>query len=287
ARVTVPESIVSAIALPDEGIWSQFLNPTIIATALAIAFIASAETLLSAAAVDRMHNGVRTDYNKELRAQGVGNLLCGVAGALPMTGVIVRSSANVQAGAMTRLSAILHGIWILGFVALLPWLLQEIPMAALAGILVVTGVRLVSIQHVRHLFHSYGPLPAVVWAATLIMVVATDLLTGVLVGLGLSMVELLPHLRKLGLKVGERQDGEAREITLDGSATFLTLPKLSAKLDAIPATGALKLNIERLSHIDHTCAEMVKEWLQRRRQSGERVELLGATGRLKTFADAA
>jgi MFS superfamily sulfate permease-like transporter len=285
ARVTVPESIVGAIALPESGIWNQFLNPTIIATALAIAFIASAETLLSAAAVDRMHNGVRTDYNKELRAQGVGNLLCGVAGALPMTGVIVRSSANVQAGAVTRLSAILHGIWILGFVALLPWLLREIPMAALAGILVVTGVRLVSLQHVRHLFHSYGPLPAIVWAATLIMVVATDLLTGVLVGLGLSMIELLPHLKRLGLKVGDRQDGDAREITLDGSATFLTLPKLSAKLDAIPATGALKLNIERLSHIDHTCAEMVKEWLQRRRQSGERVELQGATGQLKMLAD--
>jgi MFS superfamily sulfate permease-like transporter len=287
ARVTVPESIVGAIALPESGFWNQFLNPAIIATALAIAFIASAETLLSAAAVDRMHNGVRTDYNKELRAQGIGNLLCGVAGALPMTGVIVRSSANVQAGAMTRMSAILHGVWILGFVALLPWLLREIPMAALAGILVVTGVRLVSIAHVRHLFHSYGPLPAIVWAATLVMVVATDLLTGVLVGLALSVIELLPHLRRLGLKVGDRQDGDARVITLDGSATFLTLPKLSAKLDTIPATGALRLNMERLSHIDHTCAEMVKEWLQRRRQSGERVELLGATGRLEKFADAA
>jgi MFS superfamily sulfate permease-like transporter len=287
ARVTVPESIVGAIALPETGFLNQLMNPAIIATALAIAFIASAETLLSAAAVDRMHDGVRTDYNKELRAQGVGNLLCGFAGALPMTGVIVRSSANVQAGAMTRMSAILHGIWILGFVALLPWLLREIPMAALAGILVVTGVRLVSIAHVRHLFHSYGPLPAIVWAATLIMVVATDLLTGVLVGLGLSMIELLPHLRTLGLKVGDRQDGDAREITLDGSATFLTLPKLSAKLDAIPASGALRLNMEKLSHIDHTCAEMVKEWLQRRRQSGERVELLGATGRLKRFAEAA
>ncbi len=109
------------------------LNPSVIGAAFAIAFIASAETLLSAAAVDRMHDGVRTNYNKELRAQGVGNLLCGAAGALPMTGVIVRSSANVQAGATTRLSTILHGVWILGFVALLPWLLREIPMAALGG----------------------------------------------------------------------------------------------------------------------------------------------------------
>lgn len=113
----------------------RFAEPTLIATAIAIAFIASAETLLSAAAVDRMHDGVRTDYNKELRAQGVGNLLCGAAGALPMTGVIVRSSANVQAGGVTRLSTILHGVWILAFVALLPRLLREIPMAALRACL--------------------------------------------------------------------------------------------------------------------------------------------------------
>lgn len=284
ARVTVPESIVAAIDLPEAGFLAQFLNPSVIATALAIAFIASAETLLSAAAVDRMHNGVRTDYNKELRAQGIGNLLCGAAGAIPMTGVIVRSSANVQAGAVTRLSAVLHGVWILGFVALLPWLLREIPMAALAGILVVTGFRLVSVAHVRHLFHLYGPLPAVVWLATLVMVVTTDLLTGVLVGLALSMLELLPHVRKLRLTVDERGGDDDREIALDGAATFLTLPKLSSKLDAVPVGSNLRFNIERLSHIDHTCAEMLHEWVQRRRQSGTKVEFLGASGRMERFA---
>ncbi len=130
ARVNVPQSIGSAIALPGSALFAKWADPSIIAAALAIAFIASAETLLSAAAVDRMHDGVRTNYNKELRAQGVGNFLCGLAGALPMTGVIVRSSANVQAGAKTRASTIFHGVWILSFVALLPWLLREIPMAA-------------------------------------------------------------------------------------------------------------------------------------------------------------
>src|SRR5690606_34438033 len=128
ARVAVPESIMSAVILPEGNLFAQMMTPSVITTAVAIAFIASAETLLSAAAVDRMHDGVRTNYNRELSAQGVGNLLCGFAGALPMTGVIVRSSANVQAGGKTRLSTILHGIWILGFVALLPWLLREIPM---------------------------------------------------------------------------------------------------------------------------------------------------------------
>ncbi len=239
-----------------------------------------------AAAVDRMHDGVRTNYDKELRAQGVGNALCGVFGALPMTGVIVRSSANVQAGAATRLSAILHGVWILGFVALLPWLLNEIPMAALAGILVVTGWRLVSIQHVRHLFGRYGALPAVIWAATLVMVVAEDLLTGVLVGLALSLIELVPHATRLKLSVDRQDTDEAHHIALDGTATFVTLPKLSAALDSAPHDKPVRLDMSKLITIDHTCAEMLSEWLGRRRKSGSQTELAGANARIRRLVAA-
>lgn len=282
-RVDVPQSIVAAVALPAPDFLAKWIDPSIIVAALAIAFIASAETLLSAAAVDRMHNGVRTDYNKELRAQGIGNLLCGVAGALPMTGVIVRSSANVQAGATTRLSTMLHGIWILGFVALLPWLLREIPMAALGAILVVTGVRLVSLAHVRHLFHSYGVLPALIWAVTLVVVVAEDLLTGVLVGIALSLLELVPHVRRLGLKVEMPDETQGRCMALAGSATFVTLPKLSDTLDALPMDGPTCLDVSRLTKVDHTCAELLKEWLARRRAAGHPVELTGASYKLATM----
>jgi MFS superfamily sulfate permease-like transporter len=278
-RVTVPESIVSAISLPQTGFLAQYLDPSILTAALAIAFIASAETLLSAAAVDKMHNGVRTNYNKELRAQGIGNLLCGVAGALPMTGVIVRSSANVQAGATTRLSTILHGAWILGFVVLMPWLLREIPMAALGAILVVTGFRLVGLAHVRHLFHSYGILPALIWAATLVVVVTEDLLTGVLVGIALSLLELVPNMRRLKLKVDS--DGPAMKIA--GAATLFSLPKLSDALDAMPA-GLVRLDVSKLSSIDHTCAEMLKDWFGRRRAAGSTVELTGASPQLAALA---
>ena len=101
-------------------------------SALAFAFIASAETLLCASAVDRMHRGPRTRFNRELAAQGVGNVICGVFGALPMTGVIVRSAANVEAGARTRLSAVLHGAWLLAFVSLAPGLLRLVPLTSLA-----------------------------------------------------------------------------------------------------------------------------------------------------------
>ena len=275
-RVAVPASIVAAIAPPESGVLAQLLDPTLIAAALAIAFIASAETLLSAAAVDRMHNGVRTDYNKELRAQGIGNMLCGAAGALPMTGVIVRSSANVQAGAVTRASAMLHGAWILGFVALLPWLLEAIPMAALAAVLVVTGWRLVSLAHVRHLHHGYGLLPVAIWAATLIAVVATDLLTGVLVGIGLSLLELVPHARRLRLTI-ERNEGA---IALGGAATLVTLPKLTGAIEAVPAGVPVRLDVSRLTGVDHTAAEMLRDWLQRRRAGGDAVTVVGASAKL-------
>lgn len=283
-KVAVPESIFAAVVLPEAGFLSRFLEPSIIAAALAIAFIASAETLLSAAAVDKMHNGVRTDYNKELRAQGIGNLLCGAAGALPMTGVIVRSSANVQAGGMTRASAIMHGVWILGFVALLPWLLRAIPMAALGAVLVVTGWRLVSVKHARHLYRDYGILPVLIWAATLIMVVASDLLTGVLVGIALTVLELVPNLRRLRLKVREQQEGDAHSISLDGAATFLTLPKLSATLDRVPSESQVRLDVSKLDAVDHTTAEMLRDWFQRRKASGNPVELTGQSGRIATLA---
>ncbi len=285
ARVQVPASIVGAIAPPSASALVSWLNPSIFAAALAIAFIASAETLLSAAAVDKMHDGVRTDYNKELRAQGIGNLLCGLAGALPMTGVIVRSSANVQAQAATRLSSMLHGVWILGFVAALPFVLTAIPMAALGAVLVVTGVRLVSVKHATHLFRDYGALPVLIWAATLVTVVTTDLLTGVLVGIGLTMLELVPHLHRLRLKVFEASDGESHAITLDGTATFVTLPKLSDTLDRVPAGTNVRIDASRLDAVDHTSAEMLRDWFQRRRAAGATVEITGARGRIATLGE--
>jgi len=285
-RVAVPDSLASAVTLPGNDFLSSFLSPTIIIAAVAVAFIASAETLLSAAAVDRMHDGVRTDYNKELRAQGVGNLLCGIAGALPMTGVIVRSSANVQAGAITRMSAVLHGAWLLGFAALLPWLLREIPMAALGGVLVVTGWKLVSVSHVRHLFHHYGLLPAAIWAVTFVLVIATDLLTGVLVGLALSVLELLPHFRRLRLKVDAEHGEDAHRINLDGAATFVTLPKLNSALDAVPGDQPVHLDFEKVPAIDHTSAETLRDWVQRRRARGLKVELSGNPDQLRKLQPA-
>jgi MFS superfamily sulfate permease-like transporter len=179
---------------------SPLVDPAMMAPALAIAFIASAETLLSAAAVDRMHDGVRTNYNKELRAQGIGNLLCGVRrraaddrrdraqlGQRPGRRGRPGSRPSCTAPGSSASSRCCPGCC-----ARSRWRRSAGP----------GRHRLAAGQpeHVRHLFHHYGVLPAGIWAATLVTVVATDLLTGVLVGIGLSLLELMPHMRRLRLK---------------------------------------------------------------------------------------
>lgn len=286
-KVDVPANILAGLAPPGAEVWMRLAEPGMIAMALTLAVIASAESLISAAAVDRMHDGPRTRYDRELGAQGTGNVLCGFLGGLPMTGVIVRSSANVQAGAASRASTILHGIWILGFVTALPWVLNLVPTAALAGILVVTGWRLVSPGHALKLHARYGLLTASIWLVTMVMVVATDLLVGVLVGLALSLLQVIPALRKGRLRIERTPRTDAAELRLSGSATFLQLPDLDKALASAPEGGKLRLAVDRLHHVDHTCLEMIGDWASRGSASGRRVEVVGGSGAMRDTLSAA
>jgi MFS superfamily sulfate permease-like transporter len=276
ARVAMPETLEHVVSLPDTGIFGLFLSPNILLTAFALAFVASAETLLSAAAVDRMQDRVRTSHDRELVAQGVGNGLCGLLGGLPMTGVIVRSSANVQAGAMTRLSTILHGVLILASVVLLSDLLRLVPMSALASVLVVIGWRLISLHHVRELFHAHGLMPVAIWAVTIVGVVTVDLLTGVLAGIALSIVESLPYLRRPVLRI-RRADKEATtELRLAGTGTFIGLPRLLSEVEAVPPDRHVRIRTRGLWHVDHTFANALREMAQRDKAIGPRVTLIDA-----------
>ncbi|QND45295.1 SulP family inorganic anion transporter (plasmid) [Rhizobium lusitanum] len=272
ARVDVPASLIESISLPTMDGFRQMVQPGIIVTTLVIAVIASAETLLSAAAVDRMHDGVRTRFNKELFAQGIGNALCGFLGALPITGVIVRSSANIQAGARTRASAVLHGVWILGLVALLPQLLGLVPLTALAAVLLVTGWRLISLHHVRHLFDHHGWVPVGIWAATVAMVVVQDLLVGVALGLALSILEVFPHLRRK-LAIDRSEDADVVHVALAGVATCKDVPVLLNMLETLPASRKVRIAGGGLHYLDHTCAETLREWLKREKKMGRIVEI--------------
>jgi len=261
--VQVPGNLLDVISLPTVDSFLH-IDRGILASALAIAFIASAETLLSAAAVDKMQAGlpepIKTNYDRELIAQGIGNTLCGFVGAIPMTGVIVRSSANVQAGATSRLSAILHGVWILAVVAMFPGMLRLVPVCSLAGVLVFTGFNLIKVKDIRHLAR-FGKMPVAIYAATLITIVSTDLLTGVLVGVTLSILTLLWRATHLHVFTTPGEvDGHVR-LHLRGAATFVRIPIISAVLDSIPDGSTVHIQTEQLNSIDHSCLDLMQEWI--------------------------
>lgn len=259
--VDLPESLFGAIAPPSLAMFERLTDYHLILEALALAFIASAETLLSATAVDQMHRGQRTNYDKEMFSQGVGNLLCGLIGGLPMTGVIVRSATNVSAGAKTRLSAILHGIWMLLLVAAAPAVLRWIPTASLAAVLVYTGFKLVNVQNIRKLTH-YGRMPVVIYAVTLGAIVVEDLLTGIVAGLVLSLGSIIYSVTHLSIRV--QNDGTRTDVHLEGSATFLRMPKLIDALEQLPADIEAHIHTKELTYVDHACLDAISNWEQQR-----------------------
>ncbi|HBZ98507.1 MAG TPA: SulP family inorganic anion transporter, partial [Pseudomonas sp.] len=208
------------------------------------------------------------DFDRELTAQGVGNMLCGVLGALPMTGVIVRSSANVQAGARTRLSAMLHALWLLAAVVLLAALLEQIPVASLAGVLVYTGLKLIDLDALRQL-GRYGRMAMLIHVATALTIVATDLLTGVLLGFALTLAQLAWQASRL--KIGVVRDGRRVELRMQGAATFLRVPQLARALQGVPQDAWLHVPMAHLRYIDHACMELLEEWQRANQASGARL----------------
>ena len=258
--VDVPERLLDNVTLPTFEVAAEMGFRVVLVEGIAMAFIASAETLLCATAVDHMHDGVRTNYDRELSTQGIGNMLCGLVGALPMTGVIVRSSANVEAGAKTRASAIFHGVWLLVLIVAAPQLLELIPTAALAAILVYIGYKLVNPVGIRELWaRDRGEF--VVYAVTVVGVVVIDLLSGVLIGLGLAAARLLLRLSRLRIEL--LHDDGRHDVTMRGAATFLGLPKLAQVLESLPPGREVHLHVAGLSNVDHACLELIASFRDR------------------------
>ncbi|WP_019633006.1 SulP family inorganic anion transporter [Actinomadura atramentaria] len=228
-------------------------------TVLAFALIASAETLFSAAAVDRMHDGPRTDYDRELIAQGAGNAVCGALGALPMTAVIVRSSANVRAGARTKASRVLHGVWLLLFAAFLPSVLGWIPLAALAGVLVHAGWKLIPLARLRPLWREQRGEAAVL-AVTAVAVVALNLFEGVLIGLVAAIAKSAWETSHVHVETRAPDGDGPLRVAVTGNATFLRLPKLIDALDALPHDRRIELDVSGLRHLDPSCRAALTEW---------------------------
>ena len=268
SKVAVPESLIASLNVPPLAQFTKLLEPGFVAAAVGIAVIASAETLLCAAAVDKLSKDSRTDYDRELLAQGIGNSICGLLGVLPMTGVIVRSSANVEAGAKTRYSAVMHGVWLLIIVAALPFVLTHIPTASLGAILVHIGYKLANPAQIAKLY-KVGVGEVVVFLSTVIAIVATDLLTGVAVGLVVAAAKLLFTFSHLEVDVDDLGEGKPIEVSLHGAATFVKLPVLAQALEALPEGRDVHLHVGGVAYIDHACLELLNGWQEGYEQTGK------------------
>jgi MFS superfamily sulfate permease-like transporter len=243
------------------------LHPDLIGAALMVAFIASAETLLTAAALDKMHRGARTDYDRELMAQGVGNTICGIVGGLPMTGVMVRSGVNLAAGAKTRWSAWMHGLWLLVAVMSIPHVVERIPTSALAALLVYSGWKLANFKVLKEL-KKYGKGELAIYGITIALIVSTDLLTGVIAGVALAAAKLLYTFSHLEIHTAIDEQGRRTDISLKGAATFLALPKLADALESVEPDMELHIHLDGLDYVDHACLDLLMSWDKQVQQSG-------------------
>lgn len=256
-HVDIPDNPLNFINFPNWQIcFTCLLDWQSVATILTITFIASAETLLTATAVDKMAVTNKTDYNKEIIAQGIGNTLAGFVGAIPITAVIVRSAANVSAGARTRISAVLHGILLLVFVVFFSFSLEKIPTASLAAILVYTSFKLMNPKAVKELL-KFGKSEVFIYAATVVLIVATNLLLGVLVGILLSAGKVLYTFSHLSYKVRKRPNQEIVDLHLEGAATFINLAQLRDALDKVTEKTELHVKLDGLAYIDHASFDLL------------------------------
>lgn len=279
SRVALDGSLIDALQLPrlPAGNWGAFITG-----AVTVALIASVESLLSAVSVDRMHGGQRTNYDRELIGQGTANIASGLIGGLPVTGVIVRSSTNVAAGAKTRASAIMHGVWVLAFALPFAWLAEKIPTAALAGLLIVIGIQLVKWAHIETAQRT-GDIA--VYLLTVVGVVFLNLLEGVLLGLGLAIALTVWRVVRVRIHAESAGDDDQWRVTIDGSCTFLSLPRLTHALASVPAGTHVTLEAS-LDFIDHAAHETIEEWRRQHQAAGGTVHVhdLGAA-EMHTAAD--
>ena len=245
--------------LPDLG---GFTNQKVWTYGLTIAVVASVETLLCIEAVDTLDPHKRyTPPNHELKAQGVGNIINGLVGGLPITSVIVRSSANVNAGAQSKLSCIAHGVLLLVCAAAIPFLLNKIPLAVLAAILILTGYKLANPALVRR-WWGHGWYQFVPFAVTVVGVVLTDLLVGVALGLVVSVAFILRENQKSAYFFQRQKyhEGDIIHIHLAQEVTFLNKAAIKLTLEHLPPKSYVIIDASEAVYIDHDVMELVREF---------------------------
>jgi MFS superfamily sulfate permease-like transporter len=272
---TSAEEFKAIIVTPD---FSGFVNPKVWMAALTIAIVASIESLLCIEAADRMDVQKRyTDTNVELKAQGIGNVVSALLGGLPMTSVVVRSSANANAGAKSKMSAVIHGVLLLISVLTIPVILNKIPFATLAAILLLIGYKLAKPSVFKH-FWDNGKYQFVPFIATFGAVVFLDLLKGVALGMIISVVFILKGnmQRAYKFRKEEYHDGDVIHIDLAQEVSFLNKSAIKATIAAIPENSKVVINASDTVYIAHDVLDLIKEFKKiRSKDENIKVKLVG------------
>ncbi len=261
--VNLPDNPLNAIEFPQlpHGNWTG-----IVLAIGTVAAVASVQALLSAVAVDKLHEGPRANLDRELVAQGLANLVSGSLGGFPVTGVIVRGSANVGAGARSRASAILHGLWIAAFAVLAVQMLELIPLSVLAAILVVVGVRLIKVAHMRDLLRHHE---LSVYLATGAGVALLGVVQGVLIGVSVAIIRALYRVAHATIRTKNSGPG-TWHVTIHGSLIFWAVGRLVRELRGIPHGQRVTVELHT-DFIDHASYEALTEWIDAYHRSDGKV----------------
>ncbi len=272
--VRMPEEFSRSFVFP---VWESLARPEVWKIGIIVGLVASLETLLCVEAIDKLDPHRRnTPANRELIAQGAGNLACGLLGGIPVTAVIVRGAANVQAGARSRFSAFMHGVLLLFSAVFLVGLMNQIPLAALAAILLVTGYNLCSFSKIRAVW-KLGFSQFLPFLVTALLVAGVDLLAGVLAGIAVSCYFILYRTFKAEYHVETSRSGESPvyQVRLHRNVTFLNKVRLKTVLDQAPEYSIIRLDGSRVRHIDYDVLEMISEYAVRARDRHIQLETVG------------
>lgn len=253
------EDFQSIFMFPD---FTAITNSQVWVVALTIAIVASIESLLCIEAADRLDPQKRfTDTNNELKAQGVGNIVSSLLGGLPMTSVVVRTSANINSGAKTKMSAIVHGALLLISVVAIPVILNKIPLATLAAVLLMVGYKLAKPATIMHFWHK-GKYQFVPFIATLLAVVFLDLLKGVALGMVISIIFVLRGNLKRAyyFRKEEYEDGDIIHIDLAQEVSFLNKAAIKLTLSNLPENSNVIINASDTVYIAHDVIDLIKEF---------------------------
>jgi len=235
-------------------------NKDVWISGVTLAIVASIETLLSIEAVDKLDPYKRvTPPNRELAAQGVGNIISGFIGGLPITSVIVRSATNATAGAVSKKSAIFHGILLLVCVAFIPTILNKIPLATLAAVLIFTGYKLIKLPMIIS-FYKKGWDQFIPFIITIVAILATDLLIGILIGMFSALIFILRVNFVSSVMVGNIENNYL--ISLRKDVSFLNKPIIKSKLENIPRNSNVIIDASRADHVDNDIMDVINEYLE-------------------------